>query len=149
MADEPERPPFERLARRLRIFLRTQRFIISIFVLAIGVLFDVLAFGAFTPLQSTPPFPTLNSAAGGPGATSGGWNYTLTYPLLGVILTIVGAYLVGAYYVARKRFEHLMLTKSKAEFLRNIPELEDLLWDLTPNDEVRYADKRAELRVRR
>jgi hypothetical protein len=42
-----------------------------------------------------------------------------------------------------------MLTKSKAEFLRNIPEIEDLLWDLTPNDEVRYETKRAELRVRR
>jgi hypothetical protein len=144
MADEPEKPPFE---RRLRTFMRAQRFPISIVVLAIGILFDVLAFGAFTPLMNSGPFPGLNNAAD--QASSGGPNYTLTYPILGVILTIIGAYLVGAYYVARRRFEHLMLTKSKAEFLRNIPELEDLLWDLTPNDEVRYADKRAELRVRR
>ncbi len=42
-----------------------------------------------------------------------------------------------------------MVTKSKAEFLRNIPELEELLWDLTPSDEDRYQRKRAELRVRR
>jgi hypothetical protein len=42
-----------------------------------------------------------------------------------------------------------MVTKSKAEFLRNIPELEEILWDLTPIDEVRYETKRAELRVRR
>lgn len=144
MADEPEKPPLE---RRLRDGLRSQRFLISIVVLAIGVLFDVLAFGAFTPLMNTVPFPSLDAAAN--QSPSGGPNYTLTYPILGVILTIVGGYLVGAYYIARRRFEHLMLTKSKAEFLRNIPELEDLLWDLTPADEVRYADKRAELRVRR
>jgi hypothetical protein len=144
MADEPEKPPFE---RRFRLFLRAQRFPVSIIVLAIGILFDVLAFGAFTPLQNDAPFTSINSATD--QAASGGPNYTLTYPILGVILTIIGAYLVGAYYVARRKFEHLMLTKSKAEFLRNIPDLEDLLWDLTPNDEVRYADKRAELRVRR
>ena len=40
-----------------------------------------------------------------------------------------------------------MVTKSKAEFLRNIPELEDLLWDLTPIDEDRYEEKRAEFRM--
>jgi len=42
-----------------------------------------------------------------------------------------------------------MVTKSKAEFLRNIPELEDLLWELTPADEIRYEQKKSELRVRR
>jgi len=42
-----------------------------------------------------------------------------------------------------------MLTKSKAEFLRNIPELEELLWDLTPKDQTRYDQRLAELRLRR
>ena len=42
-----------------------------------------------------------------------------------------------------------MVTKSKAEFLRNLPDLEDLLWDLTPADEQRYIEKKAELRIRR
>jgi len=69
--------------------------------------------------------------------------------IVGPIVAIVGAYLVGAYYIARARFEHLMLTKSKAEFLRNLPDLEDLLWDLTPADEQRYIEKKTELRIRR
>ena len=76
----------------------------------------------------------------------------LAEPIVGLgkpIVAIVGAYLVGAYYNARHKFERLMLTKSKAEFLRNIPDLEQLLWDLTPRDEVRYAEKCTELRVRR
>jgi len=137
----PEKVP---LGRRFRHGMKTYRAWISIFVLAVGILLTVLAAGFFTPLSTFAPFPSINAATNTPGA-----NYNLVFVIVGPIISIVGAYMVGAYSVARRRFEHLMLTKSKAEFLRNIPELEDLLWDLTPNDEVRYETKRAELRVRR
>ncbi|HYA70854.1 MAG TPA: hypothetical protein VEH28_05755 [Thermoplasmata archaeon] len=132
------------LSRRLKHALKTYRAWVSVFVLAVGILLTVLAAGFFTPLGNLGPFPTINSATNTPNA-----NYNLVFVVVGPIISIVGAYMVGAYSVARHRFEHLMLTKSKAEFLRNIPEIEDLLWDLTPNDEVRYETKRAELRVRR
>ncbi len=132
------------VGRRLRHGLRAYRAAISVFVLAVGVLLTVLAVGFFTPLSGAGPFPAINSATDQPGA-----NYNLLFVILGPIVIIVGGYLVGAYYDARRKFEHLMLTKSKAEFLRNIPELEHLLWDLTPADEVRYESKRAELRLRR
>ena len=132
------------LAQRFRHGLKTYRAWVSIFVLAVGVLLTVLAAGFFTPLSTVGPFPAINAVTNTPGA-----NYNLLFVILGPIVSIVGAYMVAAYSVARHRFEHLMLTKSKAEFLRNIPELEDLLWDLTPNDELRYEAKRAELRVRR
>jgi len=137
----PEKVP---LARRFRHGLKTYRAWVSIFVLAVWVLLTVLAAGFFTPLMNLGPFPTINSVTNTSSA-----NYNLLFVVLGPIISIVGAYMVGAYTVARRRFEHLMLTKSKAEYLRNIPEIEDLLWDLTPNDEVRYETKRAELRVRR
>ena len=132
------------LGQRFRHGLRTYRAVTSLFVLAVGSLLTVLAAGAFTPLSSVAPFPTINNATNTPDA-----NYNLLFVIVGPIVVVVGAYMVGAYFNARHKFEHLMLTKSKAEFLRNIPELEDLLWDLTPNDEVRYETKRAELRVRR
>jgi len=132
------------LGRRLRHGLRTYRAEISIFVLAVGGLLTVLAAGFFTPLSSIGPFPTINAATNTPNT-----NYNLLFAIVGPIVVIVGAYMVGAYFNARRKFEHLMLTKSKAEFLRNIPELEDLLWELTPNDEQRYETKRAELKVRR
>jgi len=130
--------------RRLRRWMRVHRAAISIAVLAIGFLLSILAVGAFTPLAQTAPFPTIDKAT-----TPGGTNYNLVFVILGPILIIVGGYLVGAYFYARRRFEHLMLTKSKAEFLRHLPELEELLWDLTPRDEVRYEEKIAELRIRR
>ncbi|MGI0141006.1 MAG: hypothetical protein ACREBT_07700, partial [Thermoplasmata archaeon] len=64
-------------------------------------------------------------------------------------LAIIGAYLVGAYLVARRRFEQLMRSRSKAELLRNLPEIEELLWDLTPADQQRYLAKCVEFRIRR
>jgi len=137
----PEKVPLE---RRFRHGLRTYRAGISVFVLAVGVFLTVLAVGFFTPLMNTPPFPTINTATNTPNA-----NYNLVFVIVGPIVAIVGAYMVAAYFTARRKFEHLMVTKSKAEFLRNIPEIEDLLWDLTPNDEVRYEQKRVDLKVRR
>ncbi len=137
----PEKVP---LGRRLRHGMRTYRASISIFILTVGVLLTVLAFGFFTPLSTVGPFPVINAVTNTPD-----WNYNLVFVIVGPIIVIVGAYMVGAYFNARHKFEHLMATKSKAEFLRNITEIEDLLWDLTPRDEARYEAKRAELRVRR
>lgn len=141
MPAEKESVPFD---RRVRYAFRRHRAEISIFVLAVGVLLTVLAAGYFTPLASSQPFATINGATAQPNA-----NYNLVFVIVGPIVVIVGAYLVGAYFNARRKFEHLMLTKSKAEFLRSIPEIERLLWDLTPRDEIRYEEKCAALRVRR
>ena len=141
---EPERPP---LGRSLRHFLRAQRFGLSIVVLAVGIVLAFFAIIDFTPLSQNPGLSAINSVTDQSG--SGGPNYDLAFVLAGPIIIIVGAYLVGAYYLARRRFEHLMLSKSKAEFLRNLPEIEELLWDLTPADEERYEDKKSELRIRR
>jgi hypothetical protein len=137
---EPAAP----LSSRFRRGLRTYRATISGIVLAVGVLLSVLALGAFTPLQNLAFFHAIDQSTG-----TGSANYNLVFAIVGPIVAIIGGYLVGAYLVARRRFEHLMVTKSKAEFLRNIPEIEELLWELTPKDEVRYEDKRSELRIRR
>lgn len=144
MAPDEAKPSF---GRRLRRLLRTYRSSLSVLTLAVGVLFTTLAFGDFTPLAHSPPFPAIDGATD--QSANGGVNYNLVFVVAGPIIVIIGAYLVGAYYLARRKFEHLMLTKSKAEFLRNLPDVEDLLWDLTPADEQRYLDKKAELRIRR
>ena len=144
MAEDVEKAPFSRTFRR---WVRTYRYLLSILLLAGGVLLTVLAVGAFTPLMNSGPFPSIDNATD--QSPSGGWNWNLVFVVVGPIVVMIGAYLVGSYYIARTKFEHLMVTKSKAEFLRNLPEVEDLLWDLTPADEVRYLDKKAELRIRR
>lgn len=141
MAASEEKSPF---SSRLRYGLRTFRAWVASVVLAVGTLLIVLAIGFFTPLAGSWPFTTINLETNTPTA-----NYNLLFIVLGPIVAIIGAYMVTSYANARRKFEHLMVTKSKAEFLRNIPELEDLLWDLTPADEYRYEQKKAELKMRR
>jgi hypothetical protein len=136
------------LGRRFRDGVRGQRYLLSLVILAIGVLLTILAVGDFIgPIAASGPFPAIDSATD--QSPSGGPNYNLAFVVAGPIILIIGAYFTGAYLVARRRFEHLMTTKSKAEFLQHIPELEELLWDLTPDDEQRYLAKRGELRIRR
>jgi hypothetical protein len=141
MATEGGPEPFD---RKLRHWVRAQRAVLSEAILAVGVLLVLLALGDFTPLKDAVPFSAINPYTDTPGA-----NYDLLFAILGPIIVVVGGYLVGAYLHARQRFDHLMLTKSKAEFLRNVSEIEDLLYDLTPKDEVRYQERLAELRLRR
>ena len=143
MVDAPDLLPWGQRARR---WFRVWRFPVAALVFAAGIVLSVLAFAAFTPLGSIWPFSVVVAAT---TAGSSGENWNLWFVVLGPILVIIGAYLVGVYVVARRRFEELMRSKSKAELLRNIPEMEELLWDLTPRDQDRYLAKCTELRVRR
>jgi hypothetical protein len=142
-------PPEEAVpwSQRIRRGARIHRAVLSVLVLAAGILLTLLAIGDYTPISQNDAFRSINSVTD--LSASNGPNYNLVFVILGPILVIVGGYLVGSYYTARRRFEHLMLSRSKAEFLRNLPEVEDLLWDLTPNDEQRYELKKSELRIRR
>ncbi|HTT73708.1 MAG TPA: DUF3198 domain-containing protein [Thermoplasmata archaeon] len=141
MAASPEKPGF---SSRLRHGFRANRAWVAAAVLGIGILLSVLALGSFTPLASSFPFSAINTLTVTPSA-----NYNLVFVVLGPIIAIAGAYLFGSYVIARRKFEHLMVTKSKAEFLRSIPELEEILWELTPADELRYERKKVELKIRR
>lgn len=140
----PAHPPKPAADRRVRDWLRRNRFAVAVLVFAVGVFLSILAAGYFTGISAYPPFTAINGYTAAPG----GANYNLAFVVIGPIVSIVGAVLVGSYLLARRRFEHLMKTKSKAEFLRNLDQIEELLWDLTPADEQRYLDKRAEFRLR-
>jgi hypothetical protein len=140
----PPRSPKQTADRRIRDWFRRHRFEVSVLVFAIGIFLSVLAAGDLTGLSTVQPFVAINSLTAAPN----GANYNLAFVVIGPIVSIIGAVLVGGYLLSRRRFEHLMKTKSKAEFLRNLDKIEELLWDLTPADEQRYLDKRAEFRLR-
>jgi hypothetical protein len=140
----PPRAPKQTYDRRIRDWFRRHRFVVAVIVLAAGVFLTVLAAGDFTGISTVQPFIAINMVTAAPT----GPNYNLAFVIIGPIVSIIGAVLVGAYVLSRRRFEHLMKTKSKAEFLRNLDKIEELLWDLTPADEQRYLDKRAEFRLR-
>jgi hypothetical protein len=158
MSDDEHQEEKQPLSYRARRFIRSIRFPISLVVLIVGAFLGITAFAAYSPLIVDQPFssyvPQLMGAdcpaAYTPPcpASPTGTDWTLLFIVLGAILIIAGLYLTVSYVLARQRFEHLMKTKSKAEFVRNLPEAEDLLWDLLPKDEIRLAQKKQELRVR-
>jgi hypothetical protein len=147
------------LSSRLKRGARTYRFAISIAVAVIGWAIFFLGLLAYTPIGATGPLSPIEQSllgggcSGGPNYVNGACtstapNWTLAMLPAGGILGLIGTYLAITYEVARRRFEHLMKTKSKAEFLRNVIEAEDLLWDLTPEDEIRLVRKKQELKIR-
>ncbi|HEY6237878.1 MAG TPA: hypothetical protein VIZ68_01670, partial [Thermoplasmata archaeon] len=69
---ERERVPFD---RRVRVFLRTQRFPLSLVVFGVGVLLTVLAVVDLTPLNQSSSFQGVNRLTDQSG--SGGPNYDL------------------------------------------------------------------------
>jgi formate/nitrite transporter FocA (FNT family) len=140
----PPRTPKLTYDRRIRDWFRRHRFLVSVVVFGAGIFLTVLAAGDLTPLNTVQPFIAINAVTAAPT----GANYNLAFVVIGPIVSIIGAVLVGGYLLARRRFEHLMQTKSKAEFLRNLDQIEEILWELTPTDEQRYLDKRAEFRLR-
>lgn len=145
-ADVPPRLTFY---SRLRYWSLSNRFVLSLVVLVAGGILSTIAIAAWTPLISSPLFsgfvPGLKGTDGPNGA---GPDWTLAMAIVGPILVIVGGYLATSYILARERFEHLMKTRSKAEFLRNVPEVEDLIWDLTPRDHERLIRKKQEFKIR-
>jgi hypothetical protein len=156
MSEEEQAQPKLPITTRFKRFIRTIRFPISIVVLVAGAFLSITAVAAYTPLLVQAPFssyvPTLLGADCSNtqvcSATPSGTDWVLLFVVLGGLLDIIGIYLVVVYVNARTRFEHLMKTKSKAEFVRNLPEAEDLLWDLTPKDEIRLVRKKQDLKVR-
>lgn len=124
----------------------------------LGAFLSISAFAAYSPLLYDQPFSSYVPTLLGPDCPANAscpanyqsttTDWILLFVVAGLIIDIVGIYMVAVYLVARKRFEHLIKTKSKAEFVRNLPEVEDLLWDLTPNDEERLVRRKQELRIR-
>ena len=144
-----ETPVRLNLYSRLRYWSLTNRFLLSLLVLVAGGVLTAIAIAAWTPLISSPLFSGFVPGLKGTDGPSGsGPDWTLAMAIVGPILVIVGGYLAGTYIIARERFEHLMKTRSKAEFLRNVPEVEDLIWDLTPRDHERLIRKKQEFKIR-
>ncbi len=146
------------LVTRLRYYYRVIRFPLGIVVCILGAFLSISAFAAYSPLLYDQPFSSYVPSLLGPDCPanascpanyqSATTDWILLFVIAGIIIDIIGIYMVAVYLVARKRFEHLMKTKSKAEFVRNLPEVEDLLWDLTPKDEERLVVRKQELRIR-
>lgn len=75
--------------------------------------------------------------------------YDLCLLPLGILLVMFTGYYMGDQIVMRRKFNTLIDTESKARFLENQEELEELAWKLSTKHERIVVDKKKELKIRR
>ena len=68
--------------------------------------------------------------------------------IIGGILSIGGWLYYHDHNKKLKRYEELMSTDSKAQFVRNIDEIEELALDLGPSFEKRVMERRSDFKVK-
>ncbi len=68
--------------------------------------------------------------------------------IIGGIFAIGGWLYYNDHNKKLKKYEELMETDSKAQFVRNIDEIEELALDLGPDFEKRVVEKRADFKVK-
>jgi hypothetical protein len=68
--------------------------------------------------------------------------------IIGAIFTIGGWLYYNDHSKKLKKYEELMATDSKAQFVRNIDEIEELAIDLGPDFEKRVIEKRSDFKVK-
>ncbi|GEM_PF-617540 len=123
---------FARMIRKLRDL----RFEISLLFLVIGVALTIIAF--FSPAgDKTPAFLY--------GVVSAVGNWYLWFWVVGPLMVIGSSWYAYDYIKKRRMFENLMNTNSKAKFLENLPDLEDVVWYLKEKDRIRLAQKKKKL----
>ena len=77
----------------------------------------------------------------------GAWNWwILVIALVGVF---VGGYYLYSYIKDSRKFEKLIDTNSKATFLRNMEELDELSWELPGSYRERFYEKRAQFKIKK
>jgi hypothetical protein len=128
---------------KLRSFWkRNKRSLYALFAL-IGLIFMLLGlmellilFDIGIPKDYEPPFMDK--------VGYGSWFFVF----IGGIVMIGGWLYFYDYNKKHKRFEELMDTNSKASFVRNVVEIEELAIDLGPDYEDRVIKKREQLKVK-
>lgn len=75
-------------------------------------------------------------------------NWYLWLVFLGPLGIIIFGYLTVDYYLMKKKFEELINTDSKAQFIKNYKELEELAWKLTTWHRMRLTKKKVEFNIR-
>ena len=76
----------------------------------------------------------------------GYWAYWLI--LVGIALTIFGAYYLGRFFQMSKEFKELMDTPSRVKFIKNLDRIEELAWKLHPKYEKMVMKRKEKFNIK-
>lgn len=78
----------------------------------------------------------------------GGWGLEYLLLLVGAILVLGGAVLLFGYLARVRKFHELLSERKKAEFIKNLDDIEYLAWRLPLKFERELVEKKRELGMR-
>jgi hypothetical protein len=118
--------------------------IVSIILIVFGALalflYDTHADMLFQPLKDWIAFIHGAKKASDP-------HYDLCLFPLGILVLLFAGWYMGSGFVKRTRFNKLIETESKSEFIENMDEIEELAWDLSSKHEMMVVEKKEELGI--
>jgi hypothetical protein len=135
--------PFEPIGKAWKAFWQKNKrgklFLVAVLgtVIALLALWELLVMFETEPLKDY-PLPLIEKLDE--------WSWALL--IVGGVLSIGGWLYYHDHNKSFKRFEELIETDSKAQFVRNIDEIEQLAVDLGPDFENKVMEKRKEFKVK-
>lgn len=135
--------PDPRKVQRMARFTRNYMLEIGAVVLAVGLVFTFLS---YVYRFASPDWLGWweDALAAVPGADAEGWN--LLIMIIATIMLISGGFYFGEQLVLRRRFERLIDTPKKSEFVANRKDLDALARRLPTQYRARINAKEAEFR---
>jgi hypothetical protein len=76
-------------------------------------------------------------------------HYDLCLFPTGILVVMFSAWYMGDGLYKRSRFNELIDTESKSQFIEDLDEIEELAWKLTTKHEMMVVDKKKELGIRK
>jgi hypothetical protein len=132
---------------KLRIFVRDITYPVAAIILVvciIAVFFGTLATFFVDNKQYKTPEPFFS-----PAKKINEQNLDICILGLGVLALLFAGWYFGDGYYKRRRFEKLMDTDSKARFLEDLDEIEELAYKLSSYHEELVYERKRELKIKR
>ena len=129
-------------------FTRNNMLAIGTTLAAVGLVVTALAWtNAYSRTSLLDPYDAFLEVFPGQGERGQDWN--VLFMILGPVLLITGAFYAGEQLLLRRRFERLLDTTKKSEFVSRRKDLEDLARRLPTSYRSRIEQKEAMFRTTR
>jgi hypothetical protein len=123
----------------LNILMNEYRLPLGILILALGVLLTLLALWSY-------PYDVNKDYSDRPLGSLEGFNMVVA--IFGMVVLVVGLYIVSKYFADRRKFYSLINTNSQALFKRNQLELERLALRLSKTEEKLVLEAMKRFRIK-
>jgi len=122
---------------------REHMLMLSAVLFGAGIIMTVIGFlWYFTFIQSNILNPSLEEFS----KKLGNWGWWILIPAPFVL--IAGGWYFSDQLLARRKFSEIISTNSKASFVKNVGEIEGVVWKLPKKYEVKFEEKKKKFKIK-